>query len=99
MANEIQFAAGLDPTILDALLKAKMLGSQKKKNTVTAQSAARLGLNLDDIGNVSGLLRTQEHIPYEERPEVARIANAENIETPLDNSLEGVEIDKPRLFF
>lgn len=99
MANEIQFAAGLDPTILDALLKAKMLNSPKKKAVVTAQSAARLGLNLDDIGNVSGLLRTQEHIPYEERPEVARIANAENIETPLDNSLEGVEIDKPRLFF
>lgn len=99
MANEIQFAAGLDPTILDALLKAKMLNSPKKKAAVTAQSAARLGLNLDDIGNVSGLLRTQEHIPYEERPEVARIANAENIETPLDNSLEGVEIDKPRLFF
>ena len=99
MANEIQFAAGLDPTILDALLKAKMLNSPKKKAVVTAQSAARLGLNLDDIGNVSGLLRTQEHIPYEERPEVARIANAENIETPLDNSLEGVEIEKPRLFF
>ena len=99
MANEIQFAAGLDPTILDALLKAKMLNSPKKKAAVTAQSAARLGLNLDDIGNVSGLLRTQEHIPYEERPEVARIANAENIETPLDNNLEGVEIDKPRLFF
>lgn len=99
MANEIQFAAGLDPTILDALLKAKMLNSPKKKAIVTAQSAARLGLNLDDIGNVSGLLRTQEHIPYEERPEVARIANAENIETPLDNSLEGVEIEKPRLFF
>lgn len=99
MANEIQFAAGLDPTILDALLKAKMLNSPKKKAAVTAQSAARLGLNLDDIGNVSGLLRTQEHIPYEERLEVARIANAENIETPLDNSLEGVEIDKPRLFF
>lgn len=99
MANEIQFAAGLDPTILDALLKAKMLNSPKKKAAITAQSAARLGLNLDDIGNVSGLLRTQEHIPYEERPEVARIANAENIETPLDNSLEGVEIDKPRLFF
>lgn len=99
MANEIQFAAGLDPTILDALLKAKMLNSPKKKAVVTAQSAARLGLNLDDIGNVSGLLRTQEHIPYEERPEVARIANAENIETPLDNNLEGVEIDKPRLFF
>lgn len=99
MANEIQFAAGLDPTILDALLKAKMLNSPKKKAAVTAQSAARLGLNLDDIGNVSGLLRTQEHIPYEERPEVARIANAENIETPLDNSLEGVEIEKPRLFF
>lgn len=99
MANEIQFASGLDPTILDALLKAKMLNSPKKKAAVTAQSAARLGLNLDDIGNVSGLLRTQEHIPYEERPEVARIANAENIETPLDNSLEGVEIDKPRLFF
>lgn len=99
MANETQFAAGLDPTILDALLKAKMLNSPKKKAAVTAQSAARLGLNLDDIGNVSGLLRTQEHIPYEERPEVARIANAENIETPLDNNLEGVEIDKPRLFF
>ena len=99
MANEIQFAAGLDPNILDALLKAKMLGSQKKKNTVTAQSAARLGLNLDDIGNVSGLLRTQEHIPYEERPEVARTANVTDIETPLDSSLEGVEIDKPRLFF
>ena len=99
MANEIQFAAGLDPTILDALLKAKMLNSPKKKAAVATQSAARLGLNLDDIGNVSGLLRTQEHIPYEERPEVARIANAENIETPLDNSLEGVEIDKPRLFF
>lgn len=99
MANEIQFAAGLDPTILDALLKAKMLGSQKKKNTVTPQSAARLGLNLDDIGNVSGLLRTQEHIPYEERPEVARTANVADIETPLDSSLEGVEIDKPRLFF
>ena len=99
MANEIQFAAGLDPTILDALLKAKMLNSPKKKAAFTAQSAARLGLNLDDIGNVSGLLRTQEHIPYEERPEVARIANAENIETPLDNSLESVEIEKPRLFF
>lgn len=99
MANEIQFAAGLDPTILNALLKAKMLNSPKKKAVVTAQSAARLGLNLDDIGNVSGLLCTQEHIPYEERPEVARIANAENIETPLDNSLEGVEIEKPRLFF
>ena len=99
MANEIQFAAGLDPTILDALLKAKMLNSPKKKADVTAQSAARLGLNLDDIGNVSGLLRTKEHIPYDERPEVARIANAENIETPLDNSLEGVEIEKPRLFF
>ena len=99
MANEIQFAAGLDPTILNALLKAKMLSSPKKKAVVTAQSAARLGLNLDDIGNVSGLLRTQEHIPYEERPKVARIANAENIETPLDNSLEGVEIEKPRLFF
>ena len=99
MANEIQFAAGLDPTILDALLKAKMLNSPKKKAAVTAQSAARLGLNLDDIGNVSGLLRTQEHIPYEERPEVARIANASDIETPLDNSLEGVEIEKPRLFF
>ena len=83
MANEIQFAAGLDPTILDALLKAKMLNSPKKKAAVTAQSAARLGLNLDDIGNVSGLLRTQEHTPYEERPEVARIANAENIETRL----------------
>ena len=99
MANEIQFAAGLDPTILDALLKAKMLNSPKKKAAVTAQSAARLGLNLDDIGNVSGLLRTQEHIPYEERPEVARIANADNIVTPLDNSLESVEIEKPRLFF
>lgn len=99
MANEIQFAAGLDPTILDALLKAKMVNSPKKKAAVTAQSAARLGLNLEDIGAVGGLLRTQEHIPYEERPEVARIANAENIETPLDNSLEGVEIDKPRLFF
>ena len=99
MANEIQFAAGLDPTILDALLKAKMLNSPKKKAAVTAQSAARLGLNLEDIGAVGGLLRTQEHIPYEERPEVARIANAENIETPLDNSLEGAEIDKPRLFF
>lgn len=99
MANEIQFAAGLDPTILDALLKAKMLGSQKKKNTVTAQSAARLGLNLEDIGAVGGLLRTQEHIPYEERPEVARTANVTDIETPLDSSLEGVEIDKPRLFF
>ena len=90
---------GLNSATLDALLKAKMLNSPKKKAAVTAQSAARLGLNLDDIGNVSGLLRTQEHIPYEERPEVARIANAENIETPLDNSLEGVEIDKPRLFF
>ena len=99
MANEIQFAAGLDPTVLDALLKAKMINSPKKKAAVTAQSAARLGLNLEDIGTVGGLLRTQEHIPYEERPEVARIANAENIETPLDNSLEGVEIDKPRLFF
>ena len=99
MANEIQFAAGLDPTILDALLKAKMLNSPKKKAAVTAQSAARLGLNLDDIGNVSGLLRTQEHIPYEERPEVARIANAADIEAPLDSSLEGVETDKPRLFF
>lgn len=99
MANEIQFAAGLDPTILDALLKAKMLNSPKKKAAITAQSAARLGLNLDDIGNVSGLLRTQEHIPYEERPEVARIANASDIETPLDNSLEGVGIEKPRLFF
>ena len=99
MANEIQFAAGLDPTILDALLKAKMLTSPKKKAAVTAQSAARLGLNLDDIGNVSGLLRTQEHIPYEERPEVARIANAADIEAPLDSSLEGVETDKPRLFF
>lgn len=90
---------GLNSATLDALLKAKMLNSPKKKAAVTAQSAARLGLNLDDIGNVSGLLRTQEHIPYEERPEVARIANAENIETPLDNSLEGVEIEKPRLFF
>ena len=99
MAIEIQFAAGLDPTILDALLKAKMLNSPKKKAAVTAQSAARLGLNLDDIGNVSGLLRTQEHIPYEERPEVARIANAADIEAPLDSSLEGVETDKPRLFF
>lgn len=99
MANEIQFAAGLDPTVLDALLKAKMLNSPKKKAAVTAQSAARLGLNLEDIGTVGGLLRTQEHIPYEERPEVARIANAENIETPLDSSLEGVETDKPRLFF
>lgn len=99
MANEIQFAAGLDPNILDALLKAKMLGSQKKKNTVTAQSAARLGLNLEDIGAVGGLLRTQEHIPYEERPEVARIANASDIESPLEDSMEMGEENEPRLFF
>ena len=99
MANEIQFAAGLDPNILDALLKAKMLGSQKKKNTVTAQSAARLGLNLDDIGNVSGLLRTQEHIPYEDRPEFARTANAADIESPLEDRMEFGEENEPRLFF
>lgn len=91
---------GLNPATLEALLQAKQLGNTpKKKPTVTAKSAAKLGLNLEDIGAVGGLLRTQEHIPYEERPEVARIANAENIETPLDNNLEGVEIDKPRLFF
>nr|WP_313379280.1 hypothetical protein [Moraxella sp.] len=99
MANEIQFAAGLDPTVLDALLKAKMLNSPKKKAAVTAQSAARLGLNLDDIGNVSGLLRTQEHIPYEERPEVARIANASDIKSPLEHSMEIGEENEPRLFF
>ena len=99
MANEIQFAAGLDPTILDALLKAKMLNSPKKKAAVTAQSAARLGLNLDDIGNVSSLLRTQEHIPYEERPEFARIANAADIESPLEDAMEIGEENEPRLFF
>ena len=99
MANEIQFAAGLDPTILDALLKAKMLNSPKKKAAVTAQSAARLGLNLDDIGYVSGLLRTQEHIPYEEHPEVSRIANASDSEAPIEDSMEFGEENEPRLFF
>lgn len=90
---------GLNSATLDALLKAKMLNSPKKKAAVTAQSAARLGLNLEDIGAIGGLLRTQEHIPYEERPEVARIANASDIKSPLEDSMEFGEENEPRLFF
>lgn len=90
---------GLDPALLEALQKANMLNPAKKKATLTARNAARLGLNLEDIGAVGGLLRTQEHIPYEERPDIARIANNSDIESPLEDRMEMGEENEPRLFF
>lgn len=91
---------GLNPATLEALLQAKLHGNTpKKKAAVTAKSAARLGLNLEDIGAVGGLLRTQEHIPYGERPEVARIANASDIESPLEDIMGIREENELRLFF
>lgn len=98
LGNSPKNALGLNPAILEALQQGGMLKPKPiKKAVLTAKDTARLGLNLNDIGSLGGLLRTQEHIPFEERPQYT--ATVADVESPIEDMLEGREEPAERKLF